>query len=107
MKVLALGLSRSGTDSLKQALHILGYNDVYHGFSVPSAPASERKAWVDLGRRKWGPGPSSSPITREDFDKILGRCEAVTDQPCACFALEVSMSNAEGRIVWTDVRMLS
>lgn len=89
MKVLALGLPRSGTESLKQALHILGYDDVYHGFSFAESEPAEKKAWAELGRRKWGSKGDASPITREDFDKILGRCEAVTDQPCACFPLEV------------------
>ena len=89
MQVLALGLSRTGSDSLCNALKILGYNNVYHGFEVPSSEASIRKAWVDLGRRKWGPGKDARPITVEDWDGILGDCEATTDQPCACFALEV------------------
>lgn len=31
MKVLALGLSRSGTESLRNALSTLGYDHVYHG----------------------------------------------------------------------------
>ena len=34
MKVLALGLSRTGTGSLRQALFKLGYFDVYHGTSL-------------------------------------------------------------------------
>lgn len=90
MQVLALGLSRSGTDSLRASLEILGYSHVYHGFDVGVDGGAEvRKAWSDLGRRKWGSSKNASPITREEFDKVIGHCEAVTDQPCACFALEV------------------
>lgn len=27
-----------------------------------------------------------NPMTTEDWDVLLGRCAAVTDMPCACFA---------------------
>lgn len=91
MQILALGLSRSGTDSLRAALEILGYDHVYHGFDVGVDNGAEvRKAWTELGRRKWGPSKDARAITRKDFDRLIGHCEAVTDQPCACFALEVS-----------------
>lgn len=32
LQVLALGISRSGTESLRQALYQLGYSDVHHGY---------------------------------------------------------------------------
>jgi Sulfotransferase domain len=41
MQILALGLPRSGTDSLRSALLILGYSCVWHGFDLPSTRPSD------------------------------------------------------------------
>ncbi|CCT65189.1 uncharacterized protein FFUJ_02111 [Fusarium fujikuroi IMI 58289] len=74
MEVLCLGLSRSGTDSLRSALRILGYSDVYHGFVITSPQREDCAFWVPLMRRKL-----RNPNFREsiDFDSVLGNCEAV------------------------------
>jgi hypothetical protein len=40
MQVLAVGISRSGTDSLREALHILGFNHTHHGFDTILPPSS-------------------------------------------------------------------
>ncbi|KAF7193205.1 hypothetical protein HII31_05431 [Pseudocercospora fuligena] len=97
MKVLALGLSRSGTDSLRNALQILDYNHVYHGFDVPTSddPAVSR-AWTELGRKKFD---RRDGIRKEDLDVLLGDCEAVTDQPCACFAEELLTAYPNAKVI--------
>jgi hypothetical protein len=38
LETVCLGFSRSGTESLKQALEILGCEKVYHGFNVAETP---------------------------------------------------------------------
>ncbi|KAK4616263.1 hypothetical protein CLAFUW4_10229 [Fulvia fulva] len=74
------------TYSLCRALSILGYENIYHGLEVANALPSVQKAWTLLGRRKWGPGAAidGREIRLENFDALLGHCEAVTDQTCAC-----------------------
>jgi len=43
MQVLALGLSRSGTDLLRRALVMLGYRGVYHGWEITGISVVRKK----------------------------------------------------------------
>lgn len=102
MKVLAVGISRSGTDSLKQALQILGHKHVYHGFVAVASRPSEYGHWALLARKKWGTfrsSGSSTTITRDDFDAIFGHCTAVTDLPAASFSLEMIEAYPEALVI--------
>lgn len=104
MRVLALGLSRSGTDSLRQALYILGMQNVWHGFNLinPSYPASNAKAFTRLARRKFGStsnNDKTTPISRADFEAILSTCDAVTDTPAAVFAPELIAAYPEAKVI--------
>ncbi|KAF9892094.1 hypothetical protein FE257_002500 [Aspergillus nanangensis] len=98
LAVLALGMSRSGTESLRRALTILGYNHVYHGFDIPESNPPTWKAWVQLGRRKWGQH-ESQPLARADFDALMNNCDAVTDQPGALFASELIREYPEALVI--------
>jgi Sulfotransferase domain len=49
--VFAVGLSRSGTVSLRDALLQLGYDHTYHGFDAESL-VHDLRNWSLLGRRK-------------------------------------------------------
>ncbi|KAL4931398.1 sulfotransferase family protein [Aspergillus undulatus] len=105
MQVLALGMSRSGTESLRRALIILGYDHVYHGFDMSESSPMQWKQWAELGRRKFGiVGTGSNQkgdagITRSDFDSIIGHAEAVTDQPCSIFATELIDAYPEAKVI--------
>lgn len=103
MKVLALGMSRSGTESLRRALQMLGYDHVYHGFDIFEPGPPTWRDWVMLGRRKYGMHGSAesgdSGLGRDDFDAILGHSEAVTDQPCTLFAAELIRAYPEALVV--------
>lgn len=102
MQVLALGMSRSGTESLRRALVILGYDQVYHGFDMSEKKPMQWKQWALLGRRKYGLSGShkgNPVITREDFDEVLGDAEAVTDQPCSIFGLELIKAYPEAKVI--------
>ncbi|KAL4786910.1 hypothetical protein BJX76DRAFT_64137 [Aspergillus varians] len=103
MQVLALGMSRSGTESLRRALIILGYDHVYHGFDMSESTPMQWKEWALLGRRKFGLVGTSHKgdpqITRGDFDQIIGHAEAVTDQPCSIFASELIRAYPEAKVI--------
>src|SRR5699024_173281 len=45
------------------------------------------------------PGTGDSGIGREDFEVLLGHCEAVTDQPCALFATELVKAYPEAKVI--------
>ncbi|PLB52563.1 hypothetical protein P170DRAFT_402845 [Aspergillus steynii IBT 23096] len=105
MKVLALGMGRSGTDSLSKALSTLGYNRVYHGFDMGMTDPPSWEAWVKLARRKWKGNSSSkgsqgdSDITISDLDCILGDCTAATGSPVAIMALEMVQAYPNAKVI--------
>ena len=81
MKVLALGLSRCGTESLKFALEELGYKGVYHGYEVKGDQAMVLARLWDAKMAE-----PSKKIGAEDFDRFIGNYEAVTDAVGCMFA---------------------
>ncbi|KAF2102369.1 hypothetical protein NA57DRAFT_63340 [Rhizodiscina lignyota] len=96
LSVLALGLSRSGTDSLRQALEQLGYSTCYHGTAqiarqrglIPATNPNDMSWWhFDSG------------LTRQDFDRILADCRAVTDLPCSMFVDELLRCYPEAKVI--------
>ncbi|KAL2796620.1 hypothetical protein BJX66DRAFT_323912 [Aspergillus keveii] len=55
MQVLAVGISRSATESLREALHILGLEHTHHGFDTILPPYDLEEIYRLL-RRKYTPG---------------------------------------------------
>lgn len=96
LEVLAVGLSRTGTDSLRQALLELGYQDVYHGFSY-GASQNDSIQWIRLGQaQKSG---NKAFLNASEFDRVLGHCDAVTDIPAAGFAAELLNLHPEAKVI--------
>lgn len=85
--VLCLGPSRSGTDSLSQALLHLGYDDTYRGLQVVRHRFYDVPQWHRLGQAKMN--GYKAFLCCEEFDKILGNCMALTDTPCSIFSEEL------------------
>jgi len=82
--------------ALKAALHILGYNDVYHGTDVYSN-IQDCDMWMDALRAKYfGKG---KPFGRAEFDKLLGHCAAITDGPANCFGPELIEAYPDAKVV--------
>ncbi|KAI6849030.1 hypothetical protein KC332_g1392 [Hortaea werneckii] len=97
MRVLNLGLFRTGTSSLREALSILEFQKVYHMSYVFQQKPSDSKIWLrafDAKYRKQG-----APFSREEWDGILGDCDAVSDFPCAAFSEELIAAYPEARVV--------
>ncbi|KAB8270397.1 hypothetical protein BDV30DRAFT_229036 [Aspergillus minisclerotigenes] len=82
MKVLVLGLSRTGTDSIKKALLKLGYSDVYHGYTAATENPRDCEMWLDAMAAKWD--------------------GAVTDIPAAVFAKELIEAYPEAKVILTN-----
>ncbi len=68
-EILALGLSRSGTDSLCKALEILGY-PCYHGWRTLDDP-KQSILWSQAIEAKYE-NKGETWEGEEDFDRILG-----------------------------------
>ncbi|CAI6090459.1 unnamed protein product [Clonostachys chloroleuca] len=78
MKVLCLGLPRTGSTSIAEALTILGYQNVHH------CSKAAKDDWRVLNRAADAtfaclPGYTGVPFTREEWDELYGPCEATTD----------------------------
>ncbi|KAJ7470217.1 hypothetical protein B0H11DRAFT_1920028 [Mycena galericulata] len=93
MQVLALGFPRTGTASLKIALETLGYVCTNHGFSAFSR-TEEINMWIQAIKAKFfGEG---TPYGREEWDRLLGDCQAISDMPHILFAEELIAPRGEG-----------
>lgn len=94
MEVLVLGVSRTGTSSTREALKILGFRDVYD-YDYMTWHWGHAELWSKAIRAKWEGGP---PMTRDDWDTLLGRCRAVVDNPANLFGKELSEVYPEAKV---------
>lgn len=116
LQVVALGLGRSGTESLYNALKILGYDGISHGFQhISNEGIGGAIQWQRLADRKMAalgidklkestlsgkileklpPGLEAS-----DFDKVLGHCEVATDMPASAFGPELLLAYPDALVV--------
>ncbi|CAK5283208.1 unnamed protein product, partial [Mycena citricolor] len=97
MKVLALGYPRTGTSSLRKALKILGYDEVYHMESVFENP-HDADLWKEVYQTKYEQGKL---VSREKFDEILGHCEATTDAPPMMYAEDLIAAYPDAKVILT------
>jgi len=102
MQVLALGLPRCGTESLKLALHELGYQNVYHGFEITG---NQAMSWCKLFDAKFKGKGLGMEIVAEDFDRIIGDYEAVTDAPTCWFGEELCKAYPDAKVGKIDPSM--
>lgn len=98
MQVICVGLPRSGTESLQQALIKLGYDHTYHGWDIVYDDEIHSPTWVQLARKKWY-SPGDTEITAEEFDSVLGHAQAVTDAAASCFAAEMIAAYPDAKVV--------
>lgn len=95
-EVLALGLSRTGTESLKRALEELGLSRTHHGSEPNKKGSHEWVIWYRLARAKWH---GEGTCRREDFDLALGDCRAITGILGAAFAKELVAAYPEAKVI--------
>lgn len=99
MQVLALGLSHTGTASMRSALQIFGYNHTTHGLDLISHPEIG-PPWMEAVNAKiFNQG---KPYGRAKFDAFLGHCAAITDIPCASFSEELTAAYPEAKIILVE-----
>ncbi|MFD1343229.1 sulfotransferase family protein [Litorisediminicola beolgyonensis] len=88
LSVIGAGFGRTGTDSLKRALEMLGYNPCYHMYEV--LPHQDR---VDMWRGILG--GAISP----DWDAVFEGYSATVDWPTAHYWRELAMHYPDAKIV--------
>ncbi|KAJ7485339.1 P-loop containing nucleoside triphosphate hydrolase protein [Mycena latifolia] len=99
MQVLGLGFPRTGTASLQSALETLGYVRTSHAFSVYASGPAVMDMWIAAIRAKfYGEG---TPYGREEWDQLLGDCQAVTASPHVLFAAELIAAYPDAKVILT------
>ncbi|KAK1754373.1 hypothetical protein QBC47DRAFT_447283 [Echria macrotheca] len=96
MQVLCVGLPRSGTESLQQALLHLGYDHTYHGWDIVYDEECHSPGWVRLARKKFYDG---EPLAAADFDALLGHSVAVTDAAASVFAADMIAAYPDAKVI--------
>ncbi|OAQ95771.1 hypothetical protein LLEC1_00376 [Akanthomyces lecanii] len=72
LQVLCVGPPRSGTESISQALAILGYDHSYHGWDILFEAPHRMQSWAALARTKWyGRANGSTDLAAPDFDALV------------------------------------
>ncbi|KAJ5935820.1 P-loop containing nucleoside triphosphate hydrolase protein [Penicillium verhagenii] len=96
MKILVLGLPRTGTQSLAGALKLLGYEKVYH--MKDNFVRGDHAFWSQAMDAKFaGQGKS---VDREAFDQLFaGEYMAVSDYPAAMFPDELITSYPSAKVI--------
>lgn len=95
MKVLVLGMPRTGTQSLADALERLGISPVYHMREV--GKNKHQAFWIEALDAKFeGRGEL---FNREKFDQILGPYETLADYPAAIFPEELMAAYPEASVI--------
>ena len=87
LQVIGAGFGRSGTMSLRRALHLLGYDPCYH-MQVTLMHYSHMKFWV---RAKAG-----EPV---DYERLLRRYKATVDWPACEFYRDLMVAFPDAKVL--------
>ncbi|RAQ59357.1 hypothetical protein COH20_005842 [Aspergillus flavus] len=102
MRILCLGLTRTGTNSLVVALRKLGYTP-YHGSECFKSPPRDFNLWIEaLKCNFFNPDPKKIPrYGREEFDRLIGSYDAVLDIPASMFWEDLIHAYPDAKIILT------
>ncbi|KAI1345339.1 P-loop containing nucleoside triphosphate hydrolase protein [Xylaria sp. FL0043] len=99
MKVLVLGLSRTGTATIYTALQTLGMNPYHFKEVNRNKHNGHFEFWLQVVRAKYqGVG---EPMKGPDFDQVLWNYDAVTDAPGCLFVEELVEAYPEAKVILT------
>ncbi|KAF2812080.1 uncharacterized protein BDZ99DRAFT_383261 [Mytilinidion resinicola] len=99
LKIIGLGLSRTGTSSLRQVLLNLGYHDCYHFETLVHESRQNASMWMQALEAKFE--NRGTPFTKHHWDQILGNCMALTDTPCTIFYRELLEAYPDAKVILT------
>ena len=99
MEVLSLGFPCTGTLDMQAALSTLGYANPYHAASL-FENSNDMLLWIKGLRTKLR---GRTTMKKEDFDKLLGHCGAVTDAPCVCCWKELHEAYSKAKVILLEI----
>lgn len=97
MEVLCFGLPRTGTQSMQEALNILGY-PTYHYSSI-FRNARDGDMWKEAIAAKF---KGVGKFGKDDFDQLLGHVSATTDAPSILFWQELMEHYPDAKIILVE-----
>ncbi|KAI5369168.1 hypothetical protein Slin14017_G000470 [Septoria linicola] len=99
MRVFSFGLPRTGTESTTTALRMLGINEFYHGWQSLLNNPRDNEMWDEAIAAKFE--NKGTCYTRDDWDKLLGHCQGVSDLPAILFAKDLITAYPEAKVILT------
>jgi hypothetical protein len=84
--------------ALRTALKELGFEDCYHMMSASVENPPDCLMWSDALAAKYD---GEGTFTRDDWDKLLGHCQAVCDWPAVAFAKELIEAYPDAKVILT------
>ncbi|KAB8236949.1 sulfotransferase family protein [Aspergillus alliaceus] len=102
MRILCLGLTRTGTNSLVEALRKLGYNP-YHGSECFNNPPRDFNLWIEAMQCNFfNDDPTRTPrYGREEFDRLIGSYDACLDIPASMFWEDLYQAYPDAKVILT------
>ncbi|KAI9768624.1 MAG: hypothetical protein M1840_004821 [Geoglossum simile] len=97
MRLLCLGLGRTGTASLGKALETLNYKKIYALETLMVSPRDVELWERAMDAKFYGKGV----FGREEWDLLFGGCEVVKSLPASLFAAEIIAAYPEARVILT------
>jgi hypothetical protein len=97
-QILVFGLPRTGTQSILDALEILGFEKTYHMRNVQRQGNIED--WITLLDQKFS-SSSNGKIDMQRLDRIIEGFDATADFPSAIFAVELMQLYPNAKIILT------
>ncbi|KAK1021385.1 hypothetical protein LTS16_026547, partial [Friedmanniomyces endolithicus] len=101
MEIFCPCYSRAGTLSMRKALDILEFPKPYH-FSSFYDNLQNCDMWLQLAKAKF---EGKGTYGKEDIDKLLGHCGAVTDMPRHLFTEETIEWYPEAKVVLVELNI--
>ncbi|KAF2159178.1 hypothetical protein M409DRAFT_30317 [Zasmidium cellare ATCC 36951] len=99
LEIISLGLARTASLSLSQALKTLGYHPVYHSVEATFSRPRDGKIWLELIRKKFH---HHQPITKHDLDRATAGIQAGTSAPYWAFWHELMTYYPDAKIILAE-----
>lgn len=90
LKVIGAGLGRTGTESLKKALELLGFGACYHMFELTMKRPEHLPEWEKLARGE-----------KPDYERLFGGYQSTTDFPACIYYREFMAQYPQAKVVLT------
>jgi hypothetical protein len=84
--------------AVRTALRSLGYLETYHMRAASTETPRDCELWMQAIKAKWD---GEGKFDKQDWDQLLGHCQAVCDLPAAAFAPELIAAYPNAKVILT------